>query len=79
MLAAPASVDLTIAKSHAGSFTVGSPGTYSISVSNISPAPSSGLVTVTDTLPAGLAFVATGSGGVSWSCNAAGQIVICTG
>ena len=37
---------------------------------------SSGLITVTDTLPAGLSLVsATGSG---WTCGAAGQVVTCT-
>src|SRR2546429_6462801 len=47
--------DLTIAKSHSGNFVRGATGTYTITASNISlDAASSGLVTVSDTLPAGL-------------------------
>jgi len=60
--------DLTITKTHAGTFTQGDTGrTYTISVKNSGLAPTSGTVTVTDTLPAGLTATAlTGSG---WSCT----------
>src|SRR5262245_35241444 len=48
---------------------------YTLIVSNDGPGPASDL-TVTDTLPAGVAFVsASGSG---WNCNDAGQTVTCT-
>src|SRR6202022_4059035 len=68
--------DLTIAKSHVGSFVSGSTGSYSVTISNIGPVASSGLVTVSDTLPAGLIpSTATGTG---WSCGIAGQAVTCT-
>src|SRR5207302_1451695 len=68
--------DLTIAKSHVGSFVRGSSGSYSVTVSNIGPVASSGLVTVTDSLPAGLTpTVASGSG---WSCGIAAQTGTCT-
>ncbi len=68
--------DLTIAKSHAGNFTQGQSGTYSITVTNSGGVASSGTVTVTDTLPAGLTpGTATGTG---WTCNTAGQTVTCT-
>ncbi|HVF42398.1 MAG TPA: hypothetical protein VM936_05290 [Pyrinomonadaceae bacterium] len=68
--------DLTIAKSHAGNFTQGQSGSYSITVTNSGGVASSGTVTVTDTLPAGLApGTATGTG---WTCNTAGQTVTCT-
>src|SRR6202030_3909242 len=46
--------DLTIAKSHVGSFVRGSSGSYSVTVSNIGPVASSGLVTASDTLAARL-------------------------
>ena len=69
--------DLTIAKSHSGNFTRGAPGTYTITVSNISPAAaSSGIVTVSDPLPAGLN--PTGASGSGWSCSIASQTVTCT-
>jgi uncharacterized repeat protein (TIGR01451 family) len=66
--AAPAVPDLTIAKSHAGSFTQGQTGAaYTITVSNVGTGPASGSVTVTDTLPAGL--TATAFSGTGWSCT----------
>ena len=69
--------DLTIAKSHSGSFVRGATGTYTITVSNISlDAASSGLVTVSDTLPGGL--TPTAAAGTGWSCLVAGQTVTCT-
>ena len=68
--------DVTIAKSHTGNFTRGTTGSYSITVSNAGGAATSGTVTVTDTLPAGLTYAsATGTG---WTCGAAGQTVTCT-
>jgi uncharacterized repeat protein (TIGR01451 family) len=68
--------DLTVAKTHTGNFTRGAAGSYSITVSNAGGAATSGTVTVTDTLPAGLTYSsATGTG---WTCGAAGQTVTCT-
>src|SRR5205814_450525 len=59
--------DLTITKSHSGNFTQGQVGaTYSITATNSGSAPSSGVVTVTDTLPAGLS--ATNIAGTGWTC-----------
>jgi uncharacterized repeat protein (TIGR01451 family) len=59
--------DLTIAKSHSGNFSQGQVGaTYSITATNSGFAPTSGVVTVTDTLPAGL--TATGIAGTGWTC-----------
>ncbi|MBX3673920.1 MAG: DUF11 domain-containing protein [Burkholderiales bacterium] len=69
--------DLTLAKSHAGNFTVGVNGTYSLTVSNgAGSLATTGTITVVDTLPAGLLFVS--GGGTGWSCAAAGQAVTCT-
>src|SRR5260370_1226383 len=59
--------DLTIAKSHSGNFTQGQVGaTYSITATNSGFAATSGTVTVTDTLPAGL--TATAISGTGWTC-----------
>jgi uncharacterized repeat protein (TIGR01451 family) len=59
--------DMTIAKSHSGNFTQGQSGaTYSITATNSGSSPTSGTVTVTDTLPAGLS--ATAISGTGWSC-----------
>jgi uncharacterized repeat protein (TIGR01451 family) len=60
--------DLTVVKSHTGNFTQGDTGkTYSITVTNSGGTATSGLVSVTDTLPNGLA--ATGINGTGWNCN----------
>jgi uncharacterized repeat protein (TIGR01451 family) len=61
--------DLTIAKKHGPDFVVGQTGAYTIQVSNIGGGTTSGTVTVTDTLPPGLA--GTAIGGTGWSCTLA--------
>src|SRR5262249_37781116 len=68
--------DLSIAKSHTGNFVSGQTGTYLLVVSNDANAiPTTGTVTVTDTLPTGLsASTATGNG---WTCTT-GATVSCT-
>ncbi len=67
---------LSIAKTHAGSFAYGSSSaSYALAVTNAGE-PSSGAVTVTDTLPAGETFL-SGSGG-GFACTAAGNVVTCT-
>ena len=62
---------LSIASAHTGSFTQGQTSdTYNVTVSNAAAAgPTSGTVTVIDTLPAGL--TATAIGGTNWSCTLA--------
>jgi fimbrial isopeptide formation D2 family protein/uncharacterized repeat protein (TIGR01451 family) len=63
-----AKADLAITKSHTGSFTAGSQGTYTISIENNGPSDAVGPLSVTDTLPTGETLVsATGTG---WSCGA---------
>lgn len=69
-------VDLEIQKSHAGDFLAGANGDYTISVTNNGPEPEGDVITVTDTLPAGMTFV-SGTGG-AWVCGAVGQDVSCT-
>jgi uncharacterized repeat protein (TIGR01451 family) len=63
---------LSIIKSHSGNFGLGQPGaTYSVVVSNaVGAATTSGTVTVTETIPAGLTLVSmTGNG---WTCPSNG-------
>jgi len=68
---------LIIAKSHSGDFAQGAIGAqYTITVSNSGVAPTSGTVTVVDTLPAGL--TPTGATGTGWTCGIALQVVTCT-
>jgi uncharacterized repeat protein (TIGR01451 family) len=60
--------DLTIAKSHPGSFNQGQTGaTYTLAVTNVGGAPTNGAVSVSDSLPGGL--TATSIGGAGWSCS----------
>jgi uncharacterized repeat protein (TIGR01451 family) len=61
--------DLTIAMTHAGTFSQGQSGAYAITVTNAGSAASSGTVSVTDVLPAGLA--ATAISGAGWTCTLA--------
>jgi len=60
---------LSISKSHTGNFTQGQANaTYTVTVSNsLSGGPTTGTVTVTDTLPAGLTLVSMA--GTGWSCS----------
>jgi uncharacterized repeat protein (TIGR01451 family) len=60
--------DLTIAKTHTGSFTPGQTGAlYTIIVSNAGTGPTTGAVTVVDSLPAKL--TATAMSGTGWTCT----------
>ena len=59
--------DLTITKTHSGSFIEGQSGTYTITVNNVGAGATVGTVTVTDTLPSGLA--ALSMSGTGWACN----------
>ncbi len=68
--------DLTIAKTHTGNFTQGATGTYTITATNSGGQASSGVVTVSDTLPSGL--TPTAASGTGWSCTISGQTVTCT-
>ena len=67
-VSAPVPPDLVVAKSHAGNFVQGQKGaTYTLTVSNVGGSATSGTVTVTEALPAGLA--ATGIAGTGWICT----------
>ena len=62
--------NLAIDKSHTGDFRQGQTGAeYTISVTNNGPAATTGQVSVTDTLPAGL--TATAISGTGWNCTLA--------
>src|ERR1700733_9975720 len=60
------SVSLAIAKSHSGNFTQGQMGaTYNVVVTNTGALPTSVVVTLTETPPAGLTFVSMA--GTGWT------------
>lgn len=63
----PTAPDLTLTKTHSGNFSQGQNGaTYSILVKNDGTAATTGQVSVSDNLPAGL--TATSIGGSGWTC-----------
>jgi uncharacterized repeat protein (TIGR01451 family) len=65
---APLAPDLTITTTHAGHFQQGQTGAiYTITVTDAGNGVSSGAVTVTDFLPAGL--TATAISGIGWTCT----------
>jgi uncharacterized repeat protein (TIGR01451 family) len=59
---------LEIAAAHAGNFVLGEPASYTLFVANAPWAsPTSGTVSVSDTVPTGLSFVSMA--GAGWSCT----------
>ena len=63
--------DLTVAGNHTGNFTQGQTGAiYNITVSNSGNGPTSGTVTMTETIPTGLTLVSMS--GVGWTCPSGG-------
>jgi uncharacterized repeat protein (TIGR01451 family) len=69
--------DMTLGKSHVGNFTRGLTASYTIPVSNVSLfGPTSGSVTVNDTLPVGV--IPTSASGTGWACSVVSQTVSCT-
>ena len=68
--------DLAIRKQGDSSYTAGGSGTFTLTVTNIGGGPTTGTITVVDTLPTGL--TPTAAAGSGWSCSIAGQTVTCT-
>lgn len=75
-LPVPPVADLSVVKTAVGEFVVGKEARYDLRVRNDGPTEAPGLVTVSDTLPAGLEFVSGGAGS-GWGCSAVGQAVSC--
>ena len=72
----PQGPDLAMSLTHTGNFSTGANGVYNLTVTNVGTGATTGPITVTDTLPAGMAFISgTGNG---WSCLAVTQTVTCT-
>ena len=77
-VATAASIDLTVVKTASASTLVrGGTGSFTLAVTNTGGTATDGtLVTLTDTLPAGL--TPTGATGTGWTCSISGQDVSCT-
>ncbi|HEX4943522.1 MAG TPA: IPTL-CTERM sorting domain-containing protein [Usitatibacteraceae bacterium] len=75
--AAQAQQDIAVFKTHAGDFAQGQVGAaFTVTVTNVGGAPTPGVVTVTDDVPAGL--TPTAAAGAGWVCNIAGAAVTCS-
>lgn len=70
--------DLVLSKSHAPEiFLISQSGVYTIVASNQGAAPTSGIITVVDELPAGI-LVSGSPSGDNWNCSASGQVITCS-
>jgi uncharacterized repeat protein (TIGR01451 family) len=69
-------VDLALTKDVVGDVVVGAPATWLITVTNPGSVTIDGPMTVTDTLPAGTAYIGTTT--PAWTCSAVGPVVTCT-
>jgi uncharacterized repeat protein (TIGR01451 family) len=74
---APSSVDLRLQVNGPANVNAGAPLSYTITVDNLGPDPTSGPITVSNTLPAG---ATSGNGsGTGWSCGApVAGVITCT-
>lgn len=59
--------DLTITKSHSGTFVRGQTGSFTVTVTNVGGEPSAGAVSVADTVPQGMTVTALVGDG--WTCT----------
>lgn len=76
-LASVVAPDVQITKSHTGYFIAQGPAKpYTLLPKNSGDAVTSGTITVTDVLPAGLTYVS--AAGTGWTCGASAQTVTCT-
>ncbi len=73
-----AAPDLAIAKTHAPASLAASSttGYFTLTPSNVGTVSTSGVITITDTMPAGL--TPTSAAGTGWACSIAGQTISCT-
>jgi uncharacterized repeat protein (TIGR01451 family)/fimbrial isopeptide formation D2 family protein len=69
------SADMAIVKTPSGGTTPGSNWTFQMAVTNNGPSDAGGPITVTDSLPPGLAYVSSGGG---WACSPVDRVVTCT-
>ena len=73
--------DLTISKTHSTNISYNQNGVFTLTVTNVGFATTSGTITVTDTLPTTLTYIsAAGNNNTNWTCsfNSTNRNVTCT-
>ena len=70
------SPDVAVTETHSGNFGTGSDGLFTLAVSNVGNAATTGSITLADTLAQQFTFASGNAAG--WACSAASQIVTCT-
>ncbi len=68
--------DASVSIAPQGALTVGTMATYAVSVRNVGTGPTTGVTTVSSSIPGGL--VPVSAVGTGWSCSITGQTVSCT-
>jgi uncharacterized repeat protein (TIGR01451 family) len=68
--------DLQLTVTASAGFTMGANATYTLTARNNGPYRATAVITVVDTLPAGLTYTSATGGG--WACSALGQVVTCS-
>ena len=70
--------DLAIGKTHAPALSPGQPSTYTVTVGNVGEGPTSGPVTVDDTIELPGLIPNGAATGAGWACSTAGTTITCT-
>jgi uncharacterized repeat protein (TIGR01451 family) len=68
--------DLAMDKEIVQPLIFGRNATFTLTVTNVGNGATTGLITVTDQLPAGFTYVS--ASGIGWTCSASGQLLTCT-
>ncbi len=68
--------DLQVVKTHTGNFVAGVNNTFTLTVTNVGSGPTTGTITVVDTLPVELTYLS--AVGVNWTCSHAAGVMTCT-
>lgn len=74
----PPPANLSLVKSHTGNFVAGSTGVYNLAVTNSGVGPTTGPITISDSLPNGLTFASVAGAGWSSTSTVGGPAAVLT-
>ena len=69
--------DLALQKHHLGVFVTGQPGSYELITTNVGDGPTTGTITLTDTLPVGETLSRIAPASTFWSCSHKNATITC--